>query len=558
MTTLEGVVPFPPEFAARYREKGYWEDATMGHFFDEIVSKSSERVAFLAGDESVTYRQLAQRVERLALHLLKLGVQPLDRFVMQLPNSPEFVYLYFALQKVGAIPVMAMSSHRYSEIHQFVELSQAVGYAIPDRIGDFDFADLAERIRSEHPSLRWIFVVGSAAAVPNSISLTDLLQTESGLAPEHLTKRVVDPTEPALFQLSGGTTGIPKLIPRTHNDYIYNTKAAVEVNDIRPDDAFLVVLPMAHNFPLACPGIQGFLYRGARFVISDSTRPADVFPLMEREHITHVELVPAVLIRWINDPHIKEYDLSSLRVINTGGQKLQPEVKRRAEELIPSCKVQEVFGMAEGLLCFVRLDDSNEIRMETVGRPVCPDDELKLLDENDNEVPVGEIGELLVRGPYTLRGYFRVPEYNARTFTSDGFYRSGDLMRRHPSGNYIVEGRKKDLINRGGEKISAEEIENLILSHPAVLNVACVPMPDAVLGERTCAFVILQPGATLTLKDLTDFLLDKGIAKFKLPERLEVVDDFPLSKFGKVSKHVLVKQITDILTAEKQAKELAT
>ncbi len=558
MTTLEGVVPFPPEFAARYREKGYWEDATMGHFFDEIVSKSSERVAFLAGDESVTYRQLAQRVERLALHLLKLGVQPLDRFVMQLPNSPEFVYLYFALQKVGAIPVMAMSSHRYSEIHQFVELSQAVGYAIPDRIGDFDFADLAERIRSEHPSLRWIFVVGSAAAVPNSISLTDLLQTESGLAPEHLTERVVDPTEPALFQLSGGTTGIPKLIPRTHNDYIYNTKAAVEVNDIRPDDAFLVVLPMAHNFPLACPGIQGFLYRGARFVISDSTRPADVFPLMEREHITHVELVPAVLIRWINDPHIKEYDLSSLRVINTGGQKLQPEVKRRAEELIPSCKVQEVFGMAEGLLCFVRLDDSNEIRMETVGRPVCPDDELKLLDENDNEVPVGEIGELLVRGPYTLRGYFRVPEYNARTFTSDGFYRSGDLMRRHPSGNYIVEGRKKDLINRGGEKISAEEIENLILSHPAVLNVACVPMPDAVLGERTCAFVILQPGATLTLKDLTDFLLDKGIAKFKLPERLEVVDDFPLSKFGKVSKHVLVKQITDILTAEKQAKEHAT
>ena len=558
MTTLEGVVPFPPEFAARYREKGYWEDATMGHFFDEIVSKSSERVAFLAGDESVTYRQLAQRVERLALHLLKLGVQPLDRFVMQLPNSPEFVYLYFALQKVGAIPVMAMSSHRYSEIHQFVELSQAVGYAIPDRIGDFDFADLAERIRSEHPSLRWIFVVGSATSMPGSISLTDLLQTESGLAPEHLTERVVDPTEPALFQLSGGTTGIPKLIPRTHNDYIYNTKAAVEVNDIRLDDAFLVVLPMAHNFPLACPGIQGFLYRGARFVISDSTRPADVFPLMEREHITHVELVPAVLIRWINDPHIKEYDLSSLRVINTGGQKLQPEVKRRAEELIPSCKVQEVFGMAEGLLCFVRLNDSNEIRMETVGRPVCPDDELKLLDENDNEVPVGEIGELLVRGPYTLRGYFRVPEYNARTFTSDGFYRSGDLMRLHPSGNYIVEGRKKDLINRGGEKISAEEIENLILSHPAVLNVACVPMPDAVLGERTCAFVILQPGATLTLKDLTDFLLDKGIAKFKLPERLEVVDDFPLSKFGKVSKHVLVQQITDILTAETKAKELAT
>ncbi len=557
MTTLEGVVPFPPEFAAHYREKGYWEDHTMAHFFDEIVAKSPERVAFLADDERVTYRQLAQKVEHLALHLLKLGIQPLDRFVMQLPNSPEFVYLYFALQQVGAVPVMAMSSHRYSEINQFVELSQAVGYAIPERVGDFAFAELAERIRREHPSLRWIFVAG-AASLPGSISLPDLLQAESGLAPERLTELAIDPTEPALFQLSGGTTGIPKLIPRTHNDYIYNTKAAVAFNDVRPDDSLLVVLPMAHNFPLACPGIQGFLYRGARFVIGDSTRPGDVFPLIERERVTHVELVPAVLIRWVNDPNIKAYDLSSLRVINTGGQKLQPEVKRRAEELLPSCKIQEVFGMAEGLLCFVRLDDSDEIRMETVGRPVCPDDELKLLDETDNEVPPGEIGELLVRGPYTLRGYFRVPEYNARTFTSDGFYRSGDLMRLHPSGNYIVEGRKKDLINRGGEKISAEEIENLILSHPAILNVACVPMPDPVLGERTCAFVILQPGATLTLKELTDFLLDKGIAKFKLPERLEIIDDFPLSKFGKVSKHVLAKQVADTLAADNQVKEPAS
>lgn len=552
MTTLEGVVPFPPEFAARYRAQGYWEDRTLGHFFDEVFSTYAERIAFLAGNEHVTYRQLAQRVERLALHLLKLGVQPLDRFVMQLPNGPEFVYLYFALQKVGAIPVMAMSSHRYSEINQFVELSQAVGYAIPNRIGDFDFSELAERIRREHPSLRWIFVTASST-LSGSISLSDLLETDSGLAPERLTELSIDPTEPALFQLSGGTTGIPKLIPRTHNDYIYNTKAAVQVNDVKPDDTLLIVLPMAHNFPLACPGLQGFLYRGARVVIGDSTRPSDVFPLIEREHITHVELVPAVLIRWVNDPQIKNYDLSSLRVINTGGQKLQPEVKRRAEELISSCKVQEIFGMAEGLLCFVRLDDSDEIRMETVGRPVSPDDELKLMDENDNEVAPGEIGELLVRGPYTLRGYFRAPEYNARTFTPDGFYRSGDLMRRHPSGSYIVEGRKKDLINRGGEKISAEEIENLILSHPAVLNVACVPMPDPVLGERTCAFVILQPGANLTLKELTGFLLEKGIAKFKLPERLEVVDDFPLSKFGKVSKHVLAKQIADKLTAEKSS-----
>ena len=550
MTALEGVVPYPPEFAARYRAKGYWEDRSMAHFFDEIVSRHAERVALVADNEHITYRQLSQNVERLALHLLKLGVKPLDRFVMQLPNSLEFVYCYFALQKVGAIPVMAMSTHRYSEIQQFTGLSQAAGYIIPERIGDFAFTDLAQRMQREHSSLRWLFVNGSTSAY-GFISLKELLESESGLSPERLNEVAIDATDPALFQLSGGTTGIPKLIPRTHNDYIYNTKAAVRVNDIRPDDSLLLVLPIAHNFPLACPGIQGFMLQGARTIIATSARPADVLPLIEREQITHIELVPAMLIRWINDPQLREHDLSSVRVINTGGQKLQSEVKQKTEELLPNCKVQEVFGMAEGLLCFVRLDDLYETRMETVGRPVSEDDEIKLVDENENEVAPGEIGELLVRGPYTLRGYFRVPEYNARTFTSDGFYRSGDLMRLHPTGNYIVEGRKKDLINRGGEKISAEEIENLILSHPAVLDVSCVPMPDPVLGERTCAFVIPQPGATLTLSELNTFLLDKGIAKFKLPERLELVEDFPLSKFGKVSKHVLAKQVADKLAGQR-------
>jgi non-ribosomal peptide synthetase component E (peptide arylation enzyme) len=180
--------------------------------------------------------------------------------------------------------------------------------------------------------------------------------------------------------------------------------------------------------------------------------------------------------------------------------------------------------------------------METVGTPVSPDDEVRLTDEEGRDVPEGEVGELTVRGPYTLRGYYRADDYNARVFTPDGFYRSGDLMRRHPSGAYLVEGRIKDLVNRGGEKISAEEVENLILSHPAVRNVACIPVPDPVLGERMCACVILRDGRTLTFEELTEHLLGLGMAKFKLPERLELVDDFPLSPFGKVSKKALMER----------------
>jgi 2,3-dihydroxybenzoate-AMP ligase len=284
--------------------------------------------------------------------------------------------------------------------------------------------------------------------------------------------------------------------------------------------------------------------------VSNSTRSEDIFALTERHRVTHIAVVPALLIRLINDPSIKKFDLSSLRVIQSGGQRLQPEVRRRTRELIPSATVQENFGMAEGMLMFVRLDDPEDVRMETVGRPVSPDDEVRLVDDDDKEVADGEVGELLARGPYTLRGYFGVPEYNARAFTTDGFYRSGDLMRRHPSGNYMVEGRKKDLINRGGEKISAEEIENLILMHPAVQNVACVPMPDPILGERMCAYVILRRDKSLTLEQLVQFLMNEEIAKHKLPERLEIVDDFPLSAFGKVSKTDLTERISRLLKTE--------
>jgi len=543
---LDGFLPYPADFAARYRQKGYWENRSMGSVFAECFARYAGRIAVVAGAERITYGALGERVDRLARHLLELGLRPLDRVVVQLPNVAEFLYLYFALQRVGAIPIMALPPHRYQEISHFVKMGEAVGYAFPDRMGDFNFFDLAERIRSEVPLLKHLLVSGENVPA-GYLSIRDLASRESGLGREALDRVEIDPTDPALFQLSGGTTGVPKLIPRTHNDYIYNSKAAAAVNDIRSDDALLVVLPIAHNFPMSSPGLQAFLMRGARIILSTSTRPVDVFPLIARERITHLELVPALLIRWINDPLLGEHNLSSVRVINTGGQRLQPEVKRRTEQLIPSVKVQEIFGMAEGLLCFVRLDDPDEVRYETVGRPVSLDDEIRLVDDDGNDVPEGEIGELICRGPYTLRGYFRAIEHNARAFTPDGFYRTGDLMRRHPSGNYIVEGRKKDLINRGGEKISAEEVENLILSHPAVHNVACVPMPDPVLGERQCAFVIPKAGQRVTLDELARFLTDAGLAKYKLPERVELVEEFPLSPFGKVSKQTLTRRIAEKL-----------
>jgi 2,3-dihydroxybenzoate-AMP ligase len=545
---LDGVVRFPAEFAARYRAKGYWEDRTLRETFDELFARHSDRIALIDRDRSVTYAQLAERATRLGLNLLDAGLKPLDRVVVQLPNVVEFVYLYFALQKIGCIPIMALPTHRYREMSQFVELSDAVACVTPDRAKDFNYCDLVRRIGNARTGMKLGIILGETPQ--GFLSLTELIDRPSKRSPDEMNKIPIDPEDPALFQLSGGTTGVPKLIPRTHNDYIYNSKMAAAVTGVDADQTLLIVLPLAHNLPLACPGIQGYFLHGGRVVLANSTRSEDIFALVERHRITHVAVVPALLIRLINDPLIGKFDLSSLRVIQSGGQRLQPEVRRRTKELIPSAIVQENFGMAEGMLMFVRFDDPEEIRMETVGRPVSPDDEVRLVDDDDREAGPGEVGEFLARGPYTLRGYFGVPEYNTRAFTTDGFYRSGDLMRRHPSGNYMVEGRKKDLINRGGEKISAEEIENLILTHPAVQNVACVPMPDPVLGERMCAYAILRREKTLNLAELVAYLKNEEIAKHKLPERLEIVDDFPLSPFGKVSKKDLTESISARLKEE--------
>ena len=358
-----------------------------------------------------------------------------------------------------------------------------------------------------------------------------------------------DADEVALFLLSGGTTGLPKLIPRTHNDYEYNSRGSGAVCGIGPDTVYLVVLPISHNFPLASPGLQSVLQAGGRVVLADTTDATEVFRLIEQERVTHTSVVPALAMRWMDAPERTHFDLSSLRVLQVGGAKLNAEPARRIRPTL-GCQVQQVFGMAEGLLNYTRLEDPDEEVFTTQGRPCSADDEIRIVDEDGQDVPPGTPGELLARGPYTIRGYYNVPEHNLRAFTSDGYYRSGDVVRLSELGNLVVEGRAKDLINRGGEKISAEEIENLILAHPGVFNVAAVAMPDAILGERTCAYVILRPGATLTLPELVTFLLAQQIAKFKLPERLEVVDAFPLTSVGKVSKKELREDINRKLTAE--------
>jgi 2,3-dihydroxybenzoate-AMP ligase len=274
-----------------------------------------------------------------------------------------------------------------------------------------------------------------------------------------------------------------------------------------------------------------------------------VFDVIAKEGVTVTALVPALALRWIESPDRERFDLSSLKVVQVGGARLAPEAGWKIEPVL-GARLQQAFGMAEGLLNFTRLDDPDAAVVETQGRPMCPDDEIRIVGPDGEEVAPGEDGELLTRGPYTLRGYYRAPEHNARAFTDDGFYRSGDVVRQDADGNLLVQGRVKDLINRGGEKVSAEEIENLVLGMPEVFEVAAVAMPDRELGERTCVYVVPHAGRTVTLEQVCAHLTARQIARFKLPERLEVVDVLPVTKVGKIDKKALRDDVRGRLERE--------
>jgi len=541
---MEGFIPWPQEFADKYKAAGYWLDRTISDVLDEKFTQYASRTALITDDgRQFTYDRLGKLVDRLALHLNRLGLKLYDRLILQIPNVAEVVITYLATLKAGGIPIMALPAHREAEIGYFAKLSEARVLAIADRLKEFDYREMAASVQAENPSLASVFVTGGD---PKSgfHSIDELLRDPIEERVDTSTLPRPDPNLPAVLLLSGGTTGIPKLIPRTHNDYVYNFIRCAEVAQLDEDSVMIIAIPQEHNFAAACPGLKGVLSRGGCEVLSRSPVPKAMIALMEKYKVTHFIGVPTMVLGLLNHPERHSHDLSSLKLILTGGSKLNPETGARIGPDL-HCDVQQILGMAEGPLFFVNLDDTEEAKVYTQGRPISPGDEFRIVDpETNQDVRDGQVGELWCRGPYTIRGYYRAPEHNANAFTDDGFYKSGDLVRLHASGNLIVEGRIKDCINRGGEKISAEEVENHIMAHPQVNNCAYVAMPDPMFGERACAYVIPRPGADLTLESLNKFLLhERKIAKFKLPERLEVVDDFPLTAVGKINKKALRERI---------------
>jgi len=552
--TSKGTVPWPPEIAELYRARGYWEDTTIGDVVRKVAEEHPDRTAVVDSTTRLSYRELVDRADAAAVRLHDLGLRTDDRILVQLPNGWEFIVLTLACFRSGVVPVMALPAHRRHELSHLASLSQSRAIAVPRMLRDFDHEALALELADDLPDLTMVLSLAGDAPSGDSrsIDLAGLLDVpadpdEARRAAERMRP---GPDAPACFLISGGTTGLPKLITRTHNDYVCNVRATSATAELDQDDVYLGTLPVSHNFPLACPGVLGALFVGARVVMLPSPEPVRAFATIEAEGVTVAAAVPAVAQRWMDhQEQVGGDQLRTLRLLQVGGSRLPDEHAARVRPVL-GATLQQVFGMAEGLINTTRLDDPEDVIVGTQGRPVHEADEVRILDPLGKDVPDGVPGAIYTRGPFTSRGYYNAADHNARAFLADGWYGSGDVVVRRPDGNLVVHGRDKDMINRGGEKISAEEVEDLMYRLGSLELVAAVAMPDPVLGERLCVYVVPKPGHEApSIEEVRDAFEHRGVAAYKFPERLEVVTELPMTKVGKINKKALREDIATRLDA---------
>ncbi|GAA0270086.1 (2,3-dihydroxybenzoyl)adenylate synthase [Halobacterium noricense] len=536
--SLEGYVPFPQERIDRYRDAGYWRDLTFHELLDQRADETPEKVAVTGPNRELTYAELAKRSRSLATALNANDVTAGERVIFQLPNSVEFLEAFFGCSRVGAIPVQALPRHREAEVRHLLDNFDTTAYLTAgDRYEmGFDFVSLVDNIESEYPHLETLIgVADDANSLPGGWEDFDSL-CETTPDDERLDSLEISPTEPGVMLLSGGTTGMPKGIPRTHNDYLYQWEHMADVAGVDSDWVAFPSVPIGHNASLNCI-VGAAIWEGATVAVEPTLKPEALMDLIEREGGMYSLFIPTQLIDILEHPDLDEYDLSSLEVIISGGQKVLPHVVRDSVDAwdVGFCNI---FGMAEGPLICTRPEDDVDIQAETVGRPISDGAEVRIVGfDREETVPQGETGELSVRGPGYFTGYFRNDEENADNFDDDGWLYTEDVLSHREDGNYAVFGRIKNTIIRGGENIYAPGVEDIVAEHPDIANVAIVAMPDERLGERPCAFVELTEDATpLTLDDLTEFLEERGVAVFKRPERLEVMRDLPRTEVGKLDK----------------------
>lgn len=514
----------------KFYDGNVWGHMTLGEFITNFAKKYNDKTAIVDGDISLSYNELDELSSKCANGLLKAGFKKGDKVVLQLPNCYEFIVISFAMFKTGIIPIMSLPAHRKNELKGIIEKSEAVAYISKDKYLGFSYVDMIRDIKSELNKKLEIYILGENQEYENFSNLIDN---------DYLYQYIdVDYKGIGLLLLSGGTTGIPKLIPRRHCDYIYVANKTGERCKLNQESVYLASLPIAHNFPLGCPGIIGTFAKGGKVVLCNVTSPDEILPLIEDEKVTITGFVPAIANICMDYLQYEDYDLSSLKVLQVGGSVLEPWLAEKIEEKF-DVKLQQIFGIAEGLILTTNIEDDEKTRLQTQGKPISEYDEILIVDEQEKEVEVEEYGELIVRGAYTIYGYYNLSEVNKTCITKDCYYKTGDKARKLKNGNYQIVGRIKEIINRAGEKITPLELEEILLTHEHINSVQVVGVPDSLQGEAIAVFILNGDNKKLTLEEIRRFLISNNVADFKLPDTVKYIDVWPLTALGKIDRNKL-------------------
>ena len=535
-------------------------DLTLYRALKKVVAEYPQRSAVTYGDQTLTFTDLAEQVDGLAQGLRNLGVKAGDKVATILPNSLETVYSFFAPSALGAVIVPLNPLYRQREFHHILADSEAsVVIAEPNYMRN-DIQGILEALRPSLPHLEHVILRGDAPA--GTISLSDLDRTGSPLPSES-----VLPGDLCALVYTSGTTGMPKAVMHSHTSMLSAVAQSEDrINSpifmklwkflrllIKYDTRYIrygfkpftFLVPTAMHTLIGYAGLIYGLLLGHRFMIIDRFHPGKVLEVVEKERVSALSLTPTMMAAVLNSAEIKRRDLSSLLYISMGGAPVPPDLVRRAREAF-GCPIMIAFGTTEvgGVtLATDVLGDNEELQSTTVGRLVTGM-EARVVDDQQHELPLGEVGELALRLPNMMMGYYKAPETTAEVLDSDGWYYTGDLATLDAKGYVRIVGRKKDMIIRGGQNIYPAEIENYLMSHPDMQVVAVFGVPDKLAGERVYAFVLLREGATLTTGDILRYARE-GLAPFKVPEQVRIVQELPMTSTNKVSKVKLQQMIED-------------
>ena len=539
---LEGFRNYMKKDAEKYNKYRWWLGLTWGDIFNKATDLYPQKEALVDDTSRYTYGELREKVDRLAASLIGLGIRPGDFAMIQLPNWNEFIFSYFALQKIGAIVILLISRHGKAEVSYLCELTKPKAWILPERYGKIEYNPLITNIRKENGQLEHVILVRSEKrrGFQNLEELIDKGKLNKSTL-RLIDERRPDPMAVATITPTGGTTGLPKAVPRTHNDFISNVEYHSKAWEITSEDTILTVAPVSHGQGMLC-GVGASFLNYAKYVLIDSTQPENICAVLEREKVTALPTVPAVIQRIVNLENLDQYDLSYLKKVYSGGAPSSPDLVKSVYDKL-KCKFVNAYGSAEGSCAMTRLDDDFETVCTTVGKKDCPYNEFKVINQYGEEMPPGAEGELITKGPTIFTGYFKSTEENKKIFTKAGFFKTGDLARIDETGTITITGRIKETILRGGETISAVGIERLITAHSGVLDAAVVGMPDKDLGERVCAYIVTKSGVKLTFDEVIAFLKGSGASVMQLPERIEFIDSMPLTKIGKADKKILKEDI---------------